>query len=66
MALNKLEKTKLPYFYQGFYFLSKALLLFFLLELAFPGIVIGYFNLNILLIFWLLLALVIIFYKNKN
>ncbi len=40
--------------YEFFYFLSLAWLWFFLLEMIFPNIVLAYFNINILLFFWLI------------
>ncbi|PKM91107.1 hypothetical protein CVU82_03570 [Candidatus Falkowbacteria bacterium HGW-Falkowbacteria-1] len=61
MIFNIFGKIKIDYLYQFFYFLSKILLVSFLLEVLFPGIIITYFNLNILLIIWLFLTIFIIF-----
>jgi len=40
-----------------FYFFSFLLFITFILESIFPNIVIAYFNLNILFLFWFIIAL---------
>ncbi len=40
-----------------FYFFSFLLFITFILESIFPNIVIAYFNLNILVLFWFIIAL---------
>lgn len=47
-------------FYELFYVVTFAIIIFSLLELAWPGMVLAYFNLNSLLIFWLIIGIVII------
>ena len=50
-----------------FYILTISLIIFTILELIWPGIVLGYFNINLLLILWLLNASVLLITtKNKN
>lgn len=48
-----------------FYFFSIAIIIFFLLEIFWPGIVLAYFNINILLFFWLI-NLVFFVFNKKN
>jgi len=59
--MNKIIK----YNYILFYWLSLAIILFFVLEIIFPGLVLAYFNVNILVFLWLINLLVFIF-KKKN
>lgn len=40
-----------------FYFFSFLLFITFILESIFPNIIIAYFNLNILVLFWFIIAL---------
>ncbi len=47
-----------------FYFFSWALIIAFLLELFWPKIILVYFNLNYLVILWLVSALIILFKKQ--
>jgi len=49
-------------FQELFYFFSTLLLVAFLVEIIFPGLFILYFNLPILIIFWLISALLILLY----
>ena len=48
-----------------FYFLSVAIIVFFVLEFFFPGMVLAYFNVNILLFFWIIDLLFILIKKNN-
>lgn len=47
-----------------FYFFSIAIIIFFLLEIFWPGIVLAYFNINILLFFWLINLIFFVFNKK--
>lgn len=49
-----------------FYVLSAGLLIFYLMEFTFPGIVLAYFNLNLVLILWLIVGIVLVLMKNKE
>jgi len=49
-----------------FYVLSAAIVIFCFLEILRPRIILNYFNLNILLIIWLLNAIILLLIKNKN
>ncbi|NCO00021.1 hypothetical protein GW920_02750 [Candidatus Falkowbacteria bacterium] len=46
-----------------FYFFSATLVVAIILELIWPNVILSYFNLNYLLLIWLLSALVVIFKK---
>jgi len=48
-----------------FYFFSLAIVVFFLLEIFFPGIVLAYFNVNILLFLWLINFIFFVFNKKN-
>ena len=48
-----------------FYALTGALILFTMLELVWPRVVLAYFNINWVLIFWILAGIVIVI-KEKN
>jgi hypothetical protein len=48
-----------------FYFFSLAIIVFFLLEIFFPGIVLAYFNVNILLFLWLINFIFFVFNKKN-
>ena len=48
-----------------FYVLTGALLIFIILEIVWPGVVLAYLNLNLLLIFWLVNGIVIIILDKK-
>lgn len=50
--------------YELFYFLSLSWLWFFLLEIIFPNIILSYFNINILLFFWLINLFFILINNN--
>lgn len=47
-----------------FYFFSIAIIIFFLLEIFWPGIVLAYFNVNILLFLWLINLVFFVFNKK--
>lgn len=49
-----------------FYTLTGALIIFTILELVRPGIVLAYLNINWVLIFWLIAAIVIVLTKNQS
>ncbi len=54
------------YLYELFYFLSISLIILSVLEIIFNNFVLVYFNLNILLFFWLVNFLLILCYNNKH
>jgi hypothetical protein len=43
-----------------FYVLTAAILVFVCWEIFWPGIILAYFNLNYLLIFWLVIGIIIL------
>ena len=49
------------FFYELFYVLTGAILIFACLEIFWPGIVLAYLNLNYVLIFWLIVGIIILF-----
>ena len=49
-----------------FYAVSAAIVIFSCLELAWPGIVLAYFNLNWLLIFWLIVGIIMMIIRSDN
>jgi hypothetical protein len=49
-----------------FYFLSACLAAFFLMEILQPRIVLAYLNLNWLFLFWLLVAIAMLFLPNED
>jgi len=49
-----------------FYILTGAVVLFSALELVWPGVVLSYFNLNWLLIFWLIVGIVLLVISEKK
>jgi len=53
------------YLYELFYFLSISLIILSVLEIIFNNFVLVYFNLNILLFFWLVNFLLILCYNSK-
>lgn len=61
---NFKDKT-IKYMQELFYFFSIALILFFLLEIIFPNFILAYFNLNFLLLAWILLVSFLLFNKNN-
>ncbi|MDP2708641.1 MAG: hypothetical protein Q8O93_01120 [bacterium] len=48
------------YLQELFYALTGAILIFSLLEIAAPGMVLAYFNLNYLLLVWLIAGIIIL------
>ncbi|MBU0636897.1 hypothetical protein KKH16_01675 [Patescibacteria group bacterium] len=48
-----------------FYILTSVLVIFSLLELAWPGVVLSYININWLLIFWLIIGIVMLLFKKN-
>jgi len=62
MAKNLSLKKRIIY-QELFYFFSVALALFIVLEIIWPNIILAYFNLNYLVVFWLLSALGQLFKK---
>ncbi|MEK7558024.1 MAG: hypothetical protein AAB530_02335 [Patescibacteria group bacterium] len=48
-----------------FYVLTGFLIIFSFLEFAWPGVVLAYINLNLILIFWLIIGMLILLF-NKN
>ncbi|NCO79707.1 hypothetical protein CO116_00360 [Candidatus Falkowbacteria bacterium CG_4_9_14_3_um_filter_38_19] len=52
-------------FKELFYTLTGALILFVILETAWPGVVLAYFNINWLLIFWLIAGILILLFDKK-
>jgi hypothetical protein len=52
--------------HEFFYFLTIALVIFAIMELAWPGIVLAYINLNLVLIFWLVNGILLLFVNNNN
>ncbi len=51
---NSQKNKRNPIIKEIFYFFSLALFTFFLLEIIFPRIILAYFNINILVFFWLI------------
>lgn len=49
------------FFYELFYVLTGAMLIFACLEIFWPGMVLAYLNLNYVLIFWLITGIIILF-----
>ncbi|MCG2697911.1 hypothetical protein L6307_02330 [Candidatus Parcubacteria bacterium] len=49
-----------------FYTLTAALVIFCALELAWPGIVLAYININRVLIFWLIVGIVVVAVDSKK
>ena len=48
------------FFYELFYVLTGAMLIFACWEIFWPGIVLAYLNLNYVLIFWLIVGIIIL------
>jgi len=60
-----IEDRMIKYNQELFYFFSLAIVVFFLLEIFFPGIVLAYFNVNILLFLWLINFIFFVFNKKN-
>lgn len=58
--------TKKQVIQEIFYFFSALLAALFLLDLLFNGLIVAYFNFNILFLFWLISAITILCIKIKN
>ncbi|MFA5754567.1 MAG: hypothetical protein WC905_04470 [Patescibacteria group bacterium] len=58
-----LAKSRAVLLAEIFYFCGTALVVFIGLEIIWPNIILVYFNLNILLIFWLASGLLLLFKK---
>ena len=54
------------FLHETFYCLSGAVLVFSGLELAWPGLVLAYININWVLIFWLVNGIVILIIKPES
>ncbi|MCF7820057.1 MAG: hypothetical protein K9M44_01115 [Candidatus Pacebacteria bacterium] len=68
MAENKRSFLRLKLrliFREIFYFLLLSLVSFSLLEIIWPGSVLAYFNLNLLLLICLLVAILLIYWPKK-
>jgi hypothetical protein len=61
--MKDLENKPIKYIKELFYFFSIALGLLFLLEIIWPNFVLAYFNLNFLLLAWILSCFYLIFKK---
>ncbi|MFH0956160.1 MAG: hypothetical protein V1801_03055 [Candidatus Falkowbacteria bacterium] len=46
------------FFYELFYVITGAIVIFACLEIFWPGIVLAYLNLNYILIFWLIIGII--------
>ncbi len=62
---NMAAKLK-PYLEEIFYALTGALLLLGALEYLWPGAVLAYLNINLVLIFWLIISMIILIIKNNK
>ena len=49
-----------------FYALTGALVIFCLLEIIWPGAVLAYLNINWILLIWLIIAIFILSFENKE
>lgn len=49
-----------------FYVFTGAFLIFFAMELFFPGIILAYVNLNFVLILWLMTGIILVLSKRNN
>ncbi|MFA6107115.1 MAG: hypothetical protein WC745_05620 [Patescibacteria group bacterium] len=54
------------YFKETFKALTAAVIVFAAMELFWPGMVIAYLNLNLVLIFWFLNSIIILVLDNKK
>lgn len=48
-----------------FYVLTGALVAFVLLEIAWPGVVLAYININWVLIFWVFIGIIVLIIDNN-
>lgn len=58
MTNNKLLVREL------YYFLTVTLVLLIILELSWPGLILAYFNINLILIFWLIVGILLLITKE--
>lgn len=54
------------FFQEIFYSAGAGILIFSALEALWPGAVLAYFNLNYLLLFWLLIGIIILYDKQEK
>jgi len=64
--MNREENKIYLFFRETFWALLGSLVIFSFLEIVWPGIVLAYINLNFILLVWLLVAIVIISFKQGN
>lgn len=68
--IRNYQKIKAVYFKdilrEIFYVFGEALAIFFILEFFFPGLVLAYINVNVVLIFWLVIGIFIIVFDKKE
>jgi len=55
-----------PYLSELFYPATAALVIFAVMEIFWPGIVLAYLNLNLVLLFWLIISIIIMICNNKK
>lgn len=63
--MKNLKDKLIKYVQELFYFFSIAFVLFFLLEMIWPNFVLAYFNINFLLVTWILSVFYLLFNKNN-
>ncbi|NCD00764.1 hypothetical protein EOL94_01620 [bacterium] len=63
--LNILRKNKYIILREIFYFFSVLFLIFSLLEIIFSGMVLAYFNLNIILLIIFVIGILLVYKKEK-
>ena len=51
---------------ETFYALTAALIIFTILELIHPGLVLAYFNLDYILLFWLINVIILLIIKDRD
>ena len=61
IKLHQLKNFIHNFFYELFYVLTGAILIFACLELFCPGVISAYLNLNYVLIFWLIVGMIILY-----
>jgi len=65
--LNEKQKEILKIFVREFfYFLSILVAAFFILDIVLKGLISAYLNLNLLFLFWLIIALIDLRFKAKK
>ncbi len=62
---NKQENCFMIFLFEFFYILSFSVIIFIIMEVLYPRIILAYFNINILLLFWLIIAMIIILNPEK-